>query len=1286
MNPRVTNTSPPVPTMLKSKINKDLRTYTTSIHHSCSSAPSIGQTQIVNNSPPISENHNINPMITDFTNAILYQLKDRHLRENTDEAGLIVLQGSINHQKINILIDSGAMPSFINSKLSILKTVPSSDTPVKIRLADKSTIPGRLFQDIPFQASSGSAILAQTHSFIAAPIAYDIILGKDWLNRYNPSIDWPTNTISMKHLSTEVILQGTPPKPSIEHISANSLKRILRKEKDSDCRCGIVFSRLLQERKDTLNLTEAENKTLKTTQDKEDADKKALSEMPAEIQELAHRYPAVFAPFEGVPPSRPYDHKIELIDPSAKPPSRPIYPMSEQELSALKEELDFLTKNGRIQHSASPYGAPIFYVAQKGKLRLVFDYRALNKNTVKNVTGLPNIQEILDRLSKARYFSKLDLSNGYHQVRIAPQDIHKTAFRTKYGSFEWVVMPFGLTNAPATFQSLVNNVFHDFIDEFLCVYIDDILIFSETEADHQRHLEQVLQRMQDHHLHARLAKCEFWKQELEYLGYHISSSGVSVLPSRTQAIADFEPPTSWTELRSFLGLANTIHRFVQRHADVVAPLSDLLKGAKVQKNQMKPFEWNSEAQVHFEAAKTALTSPAMLAMFDPAKPVHLYTDWSEKAIGSYICQPDSSGIEHPVAYASRKCNPAESKYHPYMGEILALVEALRTHRHYLMGPSVRVFTDHRSLEHILDQPKLRPVQHRWLADILTYDFQIQWTPGNWNTVADAISRRSYRKDAATSTLNAMDAYYTVSHDLLADIKAQCQRDEEYLEISKFLVDTDDPAFQNEEPEAAEVPASLRTKLKRYRLRNKLLYYLDKERARLFVPKVLRQLIISMAHDDGPAIHNNWERTSSRIARHYHWPHLHKDVYRYVQRCDPCQRNKIARHAPYGLLEPHEVPQCRWETISWDFTGPLPVSRSGNNMIFTIVDSATKRVILVPCKQTDTARHVADYFLQHVWRHHGLPRTIISDRASIFMDQFWKHLLKSLRVTQNVSTSYHPQTDGQSEVKNDFIKTALRHFVNFYQDDWEKYLFLVEHGINDTVNSSTGYTPFQLDTGRHPISLLDINMRGHDQFEAKELQDVYRIVRDKIRTAQDKSAAYANQRRLADPFQVGDLVLLSNKHFQPPELRDQPYRKLSPKYSGPYKIIEKVGISYKLDLPQNWSVHPVFHPEKLKPYFWDTTGPHPLSSLPLAQRRIERILAVRVLPETRVFSRQSQALVKWVGHSPVYNVWLNYDDELRSIIQRDLPHLQEDWHTQTVLELSARPEEFPLTFIAASLRS
>ena len=614
-NPKDTKVSPPAPTTLKSERNKDLRSYISSSPHPLASAPSIGHT--IDSSSPISERQNTNPLITDFTNAVLYQLKNRHLRENTDEAGLIVLQGNIDNQKINILIDSGAMPSFINSQLSILKTVPSSDTPVKIRLADKSTIPGRLFKDIPFRMSSGPSIITQNHSFIAAPIAYDIILGKDWLNKYNPDIDWPTNSIAIEHLSTKITLQGSPPKPSIEYISANSLKRILRKEKNPDHRCGIVFSRALSELQATSNTAEVTEATLKTTQDKEDADKIALAAMPADILELSRKYPEVFAAYEGIPPARPYDHKIALIDPSAKPPSRPIYPMSEQELAALKEELDFLAKNGRIQHSVSPYGAPIFYVAQKGKLRLVFDYRALNKNTIKNVTGLPNIQEILDRLSKAKYFSKLDLSSGYHQVRIVPEDIPKTAFRTKYGSFEWVVMPFGLTNAPATFQSLVNNVFHDFIDEFLCVYIDDILIFSETEADHRRHLEQVLQRMQEHKLHARLAKCEFFKNELEYLGYHVSSAGVSVLPSRTQAIADFETPSSWTELRSFLGLVNTIHRFVQHHASIVAPLSDLLKGAKLGKNQMKPFRWSPAAQAHFEAAKAALTSPTMLTMFDP---------------------------------------------------------------------------------------------------------------------------------------------------------------------------------------------------------------------------------------------------------------------------------------------------------------------------------------------------------------------------------------------------------------------------------------------------------------------------------------------------------------------------------------------------------------------------------------------------------------------------------------------------------------------------------------------
>jgi len=929
--------------------------------------------------------------------------------------------------------------------------------------------------------------------------------------------------------------------------------------------------------------------------------------------------------------------------------------MSSAELQALKDELEFLVRNGRIRPSTSPYGAPVFYVKQKGKLRLVFDYRALNKNTVKSVAAIPNIQEMFDRLSNAKYFSKFDLASGYHQVLMAVEDIPKTAFRTKYGLFEWTVMPFGLSNAPATFQSMVNAIFSDMIDHFLIVYLDDILVFSTTLEEHVVHLDKVLQRLQDNKLHCRVTKCEFLKEELEYLGYRIKNNHVSVLPSRLQAIKDFEPPTSWTELRSFCGLANTIHRFVSKHAHILAPLTDLFQG--LDRKNPPPFHFSPQNHEQFNKVKRQLSEPSTLALFDPTKPVHLYTDWSASAVGSYVCQPDNDGQEHPIAFASRKCNKAEQVYHPYMGEILALVEALRTHRHYIIGHHVKVFTDHRSLEHILSQPKLRPVQHRWLADLLSYDFEIQWHPGKWNTVADALSRRSHLTTTGTDPHIDLNNITEITDDLLDEIRKMTPDEPFFKEISPYLADPDDPANTHQEPDR-HTPKYHRTKYSRYRLRNRLLYYVDKTHARLFVPGPLRYRVMSLAHDDGPAIHNNWERTAERITRFYHWPKLHKDVLNYVQTCDLCQRNKVARRLPYGLLEPHDVPPQRWHTVSMDFIGPIVKSTNGFDTILVVVDSASKRVHCIPCRQTDTAQDTAKLFELHVWRHHGLPTKIISDRDTRFTSDFWLELAKSLRIKLNHSTAYHAQTDGQTEQKNGWVTTCLRNFVDHYQTNWDTYLHVVEHGINDTVNSSTGYTPFYLDTGRNPTSLLDLSLNSYDKLSVRDMQAAYSVAKQKISDAQDKYAAEANKHRLEDPFKIGDLVLLSTKDFTPPNLHGQPTRKLGPRYTGPYAIKSKVGTSYKLALPKNWAVHPIFHPEKLRPYYWDHNGPHPLSSLPLAERTVEQVLAARVIKKNN--RSHKQVLVKWQNHSPVYNVWLRLDAQLRSQISRSFPHL--DTHT------------------------
>ncbi|CAI7788782.1 unnamed protein product [Closterium sp. NIES-54] len=279
----------------------------------------------------------------------------------------------------------------------------------------------------------------------------------------------------------------------------------------------------------------------------------------------------------GLPPKRAADHRIELI-PGSTPPVRPTYKMSAVELKELKKQLEDLLAKEFIQPSSSPYASPVLFVRKKdGSLQMCVDYRGLNKITVKNRYPLPWIDELFEQVGEARYFSKLDLRLGYHQVRIQSEDIPKTAFRTRYGHYEFRVLPFGLTNAPATFQGMMQSIFSDFIDKFLVVFIDDLLVYSRTREEHLKHLELVLARLSEHRLYAKRSKCEFAKTKLSFLGHVISHEKLEVDNSKVAVLKEWKQPSTVREVQAFLGLANYYRRFVKGFAALAAPLTDLLR-------------------------------------------------------------------------------------------------------------------------------------------------------------------------------------------------------------------------------------------------------------------------------------------------------------------------------------------------------------------------------------------------------------------------------------------------------------------------------------------------------------------------------------------------------------------------------------------------------------------------------------------------------------------------------------------------------------------------------------
>ena len=424
-----------------------------------------------------------------------------------------------------------------------------------------------------------------------------------------------------------------------------------------------------------------------------------------QIKEILEEFKDVF-PNElpnGLPPARSQDFKIELV-PDAAPIKKGLYRLSTKETEELRSQLHDLLEKGFIQPSSSPWGSPILFVNKKdGGFRLCVDYRALNKVTVKNSYPLPRIDDIFDQLTGAKFFSKIDLRSGYHQIRLHKDSIPKTAFRTRYGLFEFTVLPFGLTNAPSTFMSLMNDVFHECLDKFVIIYLDDILIFSPTFEEHLHHLKTVLELLRRHKLYGKQSKCAFCLPSVEYLGHVLSDMGITVESSKIDAIDQWPIPKCKTEVQSFLEMVNFYRRFIKNCAHIARPLTQLTGNVD--------FVWSETTQSSFEILKHALCSAPVLRTYDPVLPITVTTDASGFAIGA-VLEQDEDGIRRPVAYFSRTMNPHEQNYHAQEQELLAIVESIRYWRSYLHGHPFLVQTDHASLQYLTTQDRLSPRQVR----------------------------------------------------------------------------------------------------------------------------------------------------------------------------------------------------------------------------------------------------------------------------------------------------------------------------------------------------------------------------------------------------------------------------------------------------------------------------------------------------------------------------------------------------------------------------------------------
>ncbi|GBG62920.1 hypothetical protein CBR_g34291 [Chara braunii] len=612
------------------------------------------------------------------------------------------------------------------------------------------------------------------------------------------------------------------------------------------------------------------------------------------------------------------EHSIQLV-PDYRGHHQAPYRLSIPEATELKRQLEELQRLGFIKPSNSPWGAPVLFARKADEtLRLCIDYRGLNRYTVKNNHPMPRSDELFDRLAGNHFFTKIDLRSGYHQIRVAAADQPKAAFRLRSGHYEFTVMPFGLTNAPATFQRAMNDIFRDILEQYVLVYLDDILVYRCTLEEHLRHLRDVLDRLPRHGFYAKLSKCRFAQHKVDFLGHY-------------------------------------------------------------------------DGTVEFRLG------------------------------------------DCPIAFYTCKLLLAEINYTADEREVLAVIYDARHWRHYLHGAPFTVRTDNSVVQAFLTKPKLTPRQARWWRDLSELSFTTEHIKGGTNRVADALSRRPDH-DQEQIQLSSISVT-TVHHSVIDEFRTQYRHCPDYRDIHATVRSKAVPNYSFED--------------------NGLVYWHSSQSTReprICVPSTgqLRVRAVAEFHDQAAAGHMGFHKTLARVSRLYVWPKRKDFVKDYVAECSTCQEVNSVNHLPYGLLQPLPIPEGHWQSISMDFIGPLrPPTPRGHDAILVIVDRFTKRARFVPCRYAISARDVADIVFDRVVRDHGLPLSIISDRDPHFTSRFWRRLHEVYDTQLRFSSSYNPQTDGQTEITNRTLGDIIRKIVRDEQQ-WDLHLAHAEIAYNHVV--------------------------------------------------------------------------------------------------------------------------------------------------------------------------------------------------------------------------------------------
>lgn len=922
------------------------------------------------------------------------------LRGTTAEAsGVIQLHAYMAGQEVLILVDSGSSASFINKHLEDKMTgAQQLQKKCLVKVADGTQ--HRCSTFLPDRQWSSQGATFHTDLKILPLGSFDAILGMDWLEEHNPNIDWVLKTLSIQSAQGTVLLQGhCSHQIQCSAISATELSNLCRQN-------GIANLIHIYALDGTVHTEEV---------------------APDEIESLLSEFPDVFDSSSNLPPRRDCDHRIPLM-PGAQPVNMRAYRHKPELKTEIERQVTELLESGIIQRSTSQFSSPAILVRKKdGTWRLCVDYRRLNAMTVVSKYPVPIIDELLDELAGARWFSKLDLRAGYHQIRLAPGEEFKTAFQTHSGHWEYKVMPFGLAGAPATFLGAMNTTLRPLLRKCVIVFFDDILVYSNSLADHMIHLKSVLQLLRQDSWQVKRSKCSFGQQRITYLGHVIDQHGVSSDPDKIAKVASWPTPQNSKDVRSFLGLAGYYRKFVQHFGIVARPLFNLLK-------KHTPFQWTAETETAFQVLKQKLIQAPVLQLPDFAKTFLIDTDACDTGVGA-VLQQDG----HPIAYMSKPLGPRNMGLSTYEKECLAVLMAIEQWRPYLQHREFMIRTDQRSLVHLDDQRLTTIWQQKAFTKLLGLQYKISYRKGPENNAADALSCRHHNDTLSLLTISTCQPAW------LEEIKQSYATNEH---ASKWITKL------QHSPDSKG----------RFSLEHNLLYF--RKRIWLGGSPHLQEKIMAAFHTSKIGGHSGFPATYCRLKKLFAWPKMKQQIKEFVQSCFICQQAKPERVKYPGLLQPLPTPDAAWKIVTMDFIEGLPTSGMANS-IMVVVDKFTHYAHFIPLHHPFSAAKVAAVYLDNVVKLHSLREVMVSDRDPIFTSKFWKELFSRMGSELRMSSAYHPQTDGQSERVNQCVEIYLRCFTHATPHKWSQYLSLAEYWYNTSYHSAIKMSPFVALYGREP---------------------------------------------------------------------------------------------------------------------------------------------------------------------------------------------------------------------------